>query len=437
MNVTLIIAILMVLVIVLATFQKRVPMYLVLMIVPIIAALCLGYSLTDISTSIMTKLNDTMASAGFLLLFALIYFNMMIETGAFETIVSALVKPFGSRMNVIILMVLTTALGLLCALAQQISVTYLVLFPVLLPLYKKLKLKPEYCFILVQTALAVMMWLPWSPGVLNVSVVLGCEPAELSAAASKAAICMAPGILFQWIYMAWRHKRDHGSLFLTVDGEKEAEAAEAKEESKKLTRPKLFWLNLLVFLLLMVGLLAFQLPAYLLFMIGSAYMILVNYPKDFGPLVEKAGKQFMGLFLFMVGISIYLAVFTDTGMVTVLGEAIAAYFPNFLARYMHVILLAVCVICIRYVPNRVFTMLYPVLVTVGAQFGFSGLAMIAPFIINLTLATGSTPLNPPNFLGCSLLEIDVDGYCNTAVKIQSVTNLIAIAAAIILGIMPI
>ena len=187
----------------------------------------------------------------------------------------------------------------------------------------------------------------------------------------------------------------------------------------------------------MVGLLAFQLPAYLLFMIGSAYMILVNYPKDFGPLVEKAGKQFMGLFLFMVGISISLAVFTDTGMVTVLGEAIAAYFPNFLARYMHVILLAVCVICIRYVPNRVFTMLYPVLVTVGAQFGFSGLAMIAPFIINLTLATGSTPLNPPNFLGCSLLEIDVDGYCNTAVKIQSVTNLIAIAAAIILGIMPI
>ena len=134
MNMTLLIAILMVLVIVLATFQKRVPMYLVLMIVPIIAALCLGYSLTDISSSIMTKLNETMESAGFLLLFALIYFNMMIETGAFETIVGVLVKPFGSRMNVIILMILTTALGLLCALAQQISVTYLVLFPVLLPL---------------------------------------------------------------------------------------------------------------------------------------------------------------------------------------------------------------------------------------------------------------------------------------------------------------
>ena len=76
MNVTLI-AILMVLVIVLAAFQKRIPMYLVLMLIPILAALFLGYSLTDISTSIMGKLNETMASAGFLLLFALIYFCLL------------------------------------------------------------------------------------------------------------------------------------------------------------------------------------------------------------------------------------------------------------------------------------------------------------------------------------------------------------------------
>ena len=436
MNVTLI-AILMVLVIVLAAFQKRIPMYLVLMLIPILAALFLGYSLTDISTSIMGKLNETMASAGFLLLFALIYFNLLMETGMFETIVNVMIKPFGSRMNVVILIILTTVLSLLCALTAQISVTYLIIFPILLPLYKKLKLNREYCFILCQTALAVMMWLPWSPAIVNVSVVLGCEATELSVAASQAAVCMVPGILFQWIYMAWRHKKDTGSLFLTVDGAGEAAAEEAQEEKKKLVRPKLFWPNLLVFLILMVGLLKFGIPAYLLFMIGTAYMILVNYPRDFGPLLERAGKQFMGLFLFMIGISIYLAVFTDMGMVNALGEAIAGSFPDFLARYMHIILLAVCVVCIRYVPNRVFTMLYPVLVATGAQYGFLGMAMIAPFIINLTLATGSTPLNPPNFLGCSLLEIDANHYFGTAVRVQSITNLIAIATAVIMGIMPI
>ncbi len=364
MNMVLLVAIVMVLVIVLATFQKRIPVYLALMLVPIVAALCLGYPLGEINNSIIDKRNDTMKSAGFLLLFALIYFTMMIETGIFETIVGVLIKPFGSRMNVIILMVLTTALGVLFGLAQQITVTYLVLFPVLLPLYKKLKLDSAYCFILVQTALTMMMWLPWSMGVMNVSVVLGCEPAELSAAASKAAICMVPGILFQWVYMAWKHKKTHGSLFLTVNGEKETERAAVKEESQKMVRPKLFWPNLIVFLLIMVGLLAFQLPSYLLFMFGAAYMIIFNYPKDFGKLIQKAGKQFMTAFLFMIGISIYLAVFTDTGMIDELGGAIATYFPGFLTRYMHVILLAVCVICIRYVPSRVFTMLYPVLISV-------------------------------------------------------------------------
>lgn len=432
MNVT-VVAVIMVLLLVLAVFQKRIPIWLVMILVPVAAALCLGYPIADINTSILGKLNATMSSAGYLLFFALIYFTMLTETGMFETLVNAILKPFGNRMNVIFLLLLTSALSLLCALAQQIMVTYLILFPVLLPLYKRFHMRREYAFILCQTALGAMMWLPWSPGVLNVSVVIGCEPTELSAAASKAAICIIPAMIFQWVYMAWKHKKENGTWAMV-----EATAEDnIKKEENALARPKLFWPNFLVFVALMVGLIKFSLPPYLVFVAGTAYMILVVYPKDFGPLVAKAGKTFINLFLFMVGISFYLAVFTDMGMTEAIGSLLTSLFPSFLARYMHIILLAVCVVCIRYVPNRVFTMLYPVLIAVGAQFGFSALAMIAPFIINLTLATGSTPLNTPNFLGCSLLDIDSNLYFSTAVKLQSVTNLIAIATAIILGIMPI
>lgn len=433
MNLLTVVALAMVLLIVAAPFQKRVPLWLVMMLVPIAAALVLGYPVADISASLTKTMNSTMVSAGYLMFFALIYFTMLTETGMFETIVNAVLKPFGGRMNVIILLVLTTALSLLCAVTAQISITYLILFPLLLPLYKRFGLNREYAFILCQTALAVMMWLPWSPAIVNVSVVLGCDAMELSAAASRVAVCMAPGIVFQWVYMAWRHKKENGTWGLTPAAAGE-QAGEQKENP--LARPKLFWINFLVFLVLMAGLIGFSLPPYLVFIAGCAYMIIFVYPNDFGPMVAKAGKTYVNLFTFMMAMSIYLAVFTDTGMNNAIGELLTSLFPGFLTRYMHIILLAVCVVCVRYVPNRVFTLLYPVLVAIGAQFGFSGMAMIAPFIINLTLATGSTPLNPPNFLACSLLEVDSTHYFSTAVKIQSITNLIAIAAAVVMGVMP-
>ncbi|MCI9155951.1 MAG: citrate:H+ symporter [Lawsonibacter sp.] len=432
MNITLV-AILMVVLIILAGFQKRVPMYLALLFIPVGAALCLGYSIPEISTSLLAKMNDSMASGGYLLLFAIIYFSMLTESGMFETMINGLMRLLGGRMNVILLMILTTAVALLCGLTAQITVTFLIIFPVLLPLYKKYGLSRETCFILCQTGLAVMMILPWSAGAINVSVVLGCEPQELASAASRMALCMIPGIIFQWCYYAYRHKKAVGSFKLEVVEDVE----ESTEKSdNQLRRPKLFWANLLVFVVLMVGLVAFKIPAYLVFMAGAAYMIIVNYPKDFGKIIQKNAARYVDTLLMMLGISVYLAIFMDMGMVKALGETLIAVFPSFLMQHLHIIMLVPIVIFVRYIPSRVYTTLYPVFMAVGAQFGLTGMAVIAPYLVNMTLATGSTPFNTANVVGCSLLELDLNQYCKHAVRIQTVTNIISIAFALIFGVIP-
>ena len=440
----LVITLIMVGLLILANFQKRIPLWMVLLL-PIFSALALGYSINEITESLMGKMIDTMRSAGFLMLFALLYFNMLNESGTFETLVNGLVKRLGRFMNVIVLMVLTLILGVLCGLMAQITVAYLIIFPMLLPLYKALNFKPVYCFVLVNSALAAMMFLPWSLGVINVSVVLGCDPVDLGAAASRTLICLIPAIVFQCVYMAVMHKREYGTLGAPNVGEAaalaeaEVESVEAQVKSKKQLRPKMFVPNLLVLVAILTSLVVFSMPAWLMFMFGACYMILFNYPtmKEHMPIFHESSKTYINLLLFMIGISVYLAVFTDMGMVDTLGNAIATYFPTFLSRYMHIILLASCVVCIRYIPNRVFTMLYPVLITMGAQFGFDGMAMIAPFLINLTLATTATPLNPQNVMGCSLLEIEPNYYFSFAMKIQSVTNLISIALMLVMGMIPV
>ena len=51
------------------------------------------------------QLASMMKSAGFMLLFAFLYFQMLTEAGVFDTIVSAITTKLGNKMNVIVISV--------------------------------------------------------------------------------------------------------------------------------------------------------------------------------------------------------------------------------------------------------------------------------------------------------------------------------------------
>lgn len=59
--------------------------------------------------------------------------------------------------------------------------------------------------------------------------------------------------------------------------------------------------------------------------------------------------------------------------------------------------------------------------------------MLAPFVCNMTLATGSSPFTAATHVGVGLLELDVDDYCKKAVPVQSICNILVILIAIAVG----
>ena len=63
------------------------------------------------------------------------------------------------------------------------------------------------------------------------------------------------------------------------------------------------------------------------------------------------------------------------------------------------------------------------------------LAIIAPFVCNLSLATSSTPTNSSTYTGCALTETDVQHYCKKAVPIQTVTNAIVVLTAVLFHVL--
>ena len=150
----------LILIVVATVVTKKVPFNFVLLIVPAVCALILGHSVEETSTFIVGQLSSMMESAGFMLLFAFLYFQMLTEAGVFDTIVTAVTTKLGSKMNVIVIMVLTTLIGGFSILTGNFTPAYLITFPILVPLYKKFDFDREAAFIIAQTAMSALCFYP-------------------------------------------------------------------------------------------------------------------------------------------------------------------------------------------------------------------------------------------------------------------------------------
>ena len=424
-------AIVLILIVVATVVTKKVPFNFVLLIVPAVCALILGHSVEETSTFIVGQLSSMMESAGFMLLFAFLYFQMLTEAGVFDTIVTAVTTKLGSKMNVIVIMVLTTLIGGFSILTGNFTPAYLITFPILVPLYKKFDFDREAAFIIAQTAMSALCFIPWGIGMAYTASSAGLDANELAAASMPWGLCFVPAIVLQWVYFAWQHKRRVG----TFQAVAEVETAEKEKEENPDLRPQFFWLNLAIFVAALIALGVFGIAPYFVFIVTTVVTAMINYPKDFGRIFAKVGPMYLNILVMLIAINVYQAVFNNTGMVGAISDALMQFCPAFLLRYIHIILLLLCVVIIYVIPFQIFNALYPIFISIGAGFGIPAVAVIAPFVCNLSLATSSTPTNSSTYTGCALTETDVQHYCKKAVPVQTVTNAIVVLTAVLFGVL--
>lgn len=429
-----IMAIIMLSIIIAFVFIKKVPIQFVLAIVPIICALFLGVKLTDLNNAMLDQINSTMKSVGYMLLFGMMYFTLLSETGMFVIIVQGMMKLTRGKFNVYTLMIMTTIVEAIAMLTASPVISYLITFPVMLSIYKKFKFDRKAAMIIVQTAAAAMSFLPWGMGIANSAIFAKVDPMLLSKQVIPITLCFIPVIILQWVYFGIRHKKQVGTIHELENNEENSVEAVKNDENPN-ARPQFFWINFIVFIGVIIALAVFQIPPYIVFIFGVLITTLVNYPnpKQYNPIWKNSGATYFNTLLMFVAISIFVGVFNSTGMIKGLSELIISIFPTFLARYMHIILLAICVIVIRFVPYQLYNSLYPLLISVGASFGLDGLIIIAPFVTNLAFATGSSPMTPTTHVGASLLDINVEEYCKLAVPVQTISNILVIIIGMALG----
>lgn len=214
--------------------KKKVSTLFAFTIIPIIGALLVGASITEVCDYINVGLGKT-RDLMFIIFFSLPYFSVMSEAGLFDIMVEFLLKH--TKLSVTVICIITVLVSLITEIDGSVTSTYLVTIPMMLPLYKKLKIDPKVLLLLCSATMCALFVTPWNGRTLRAATLLeGIENPQnyifskmLPMMLIYIVLCVCLAVILARIQM----KKGAGQMDEQVD-------TAVTMESSELKRPRLF-----------------------------------------------------------------------------------------------------------------------------------------------------------------------------------------------------
>lgn len=326
---------------------KKMTPVLALIIVPTVFGLFAGAGL-GIGPMVMDSMKS-MTSTAALLMFAIIYFGLMIDVGLFDPLVKFILRKLGNDPAKVVLG--TAILAAAVSLDGDGSTTFILTTAAMLPVYLRLKMSPVVLTCVAGLANGTMNILPWGGPTARAATALKLDVNDVFVPMVPSLIVgLIVVLVFSWLLglqernrlrttapEIWGDVADPSEAFdggtgrggalaaasgtgsgsgsgkgrfgfgrtagkpgtgggsgvavlerpeTLVDDHDTAMADTALDPNRTTLRPKLFWFNLGLTVAVMVTLVANIVPLPFVFMVGSAIALLVNFPK-----VKDQGAQ--------------------------------------------------------------------------------------------------------------------------------------------------
>ena len=164
--------ILMIATIVWALIQSKTNPVPIFVIVPIIAAVIVGFGPQDIFEFIKVGVSKTWSTA-VLFIFSIVFFSLMGDVGLFDPMVNWLAKKAGN--NIMAVTIATSLIAVIAHMDGALASTLLITIPAMLPVYKKLHIRPVTLLVIIGAAMSIMNLVPWGGPVARTGVVLNAD----------------------------------------------------------------------------------------------------------------------------------------------------------------------------------------------------------------------------------------------------------------------
>lgn len=400
---------------------KRVTPLVALIIVPITFGLLAGFAggLGPMMLDGISKIAPT----GVMLMFAILYFGVMIDAGLFDPMVGALLRIV--RGDPVKIVVGTVVLAIVVSLDGDGSTTYMITVAALLPLYKRLGLNPLMMACLIMLSSGLMNITPWGGPTARAASALQVDASEVFLTLLPGIVAGIAGLLaIAYAYGKAERRRmekmglpdalglhieiperaDGGIDRLAVDRRGEVTVSPVPEAR----RPQLLWFNAALTVLLIVLLILAALPLPVLFMCAFCVAVVVNYRNidDQKARVATHAPNALAVVSLIFAAGIFTGILNGTGMVAAMSRSLLNIIPPPLGPYMVPITAVISLPMTFFISNDAFYFgMLPILAESAAHYGIGREAMAAASLIGQPLHLLS-PLVPSTYLLVNQAGVD-------------------------------
>ncbi|GGX10631.1 CitMHS family transporter [Streptomyces lomondensis] len=440
-----------------------------------------GAHLGDYVIDGVTSLAPTAA----MLMFAIVYFGVMIDVGLFDPIVRGILKF--CKADPMRIVVGTAVLAAIVSLDGDGSTTFMITVSAMYPLYKRLKMSLVIMTGVAAMANGVMNTLPWGGPTARAATALKLDASDIFVPMIPALLV---GLLFVFVLsyvLGVRERRRLGVLTLdeVLEAEKETEtvlvgaggsgdgkvsmrkgatagtgatggagsgtdAADNSGDSgdsdddgfqvldpdRSTLRPKLYWFNALLTVALLTAMIMELLPIPVLFLLGAALALSVNFPHipDQKARLAAHADNVLNVSGMVFAAAVFTGVLQGTGMVDHMAKWMVDVIPGSMGPHMALVTGILSLPLTYFMSNDGFYFgVLPVLAEAGAAHGVSPLEMARASLVGQPLHM-SSPLVPAVYVLVGMAKVEFGDHTKFVVKWAALTCLVILGAGMLFGI---
>lgn len=439
---------LMIIVFMTLIMTKKMTPILALIIVPTIFGLIAGAGF-DIGKMVLDAAKSMTGTAA-LLMFAIMYFGLMIDVGLFDRLVTFIQRASGNDPLKIVMG--TAVLSAAVSLDGDGSTTFILTTAALLPIYRRLRMSPVVLTVVAAMANGTMNILPWGGPTARAASALHLEISDVfNPMIVPMLVTLAVAFLLSWQLGLMERKRllaeypnawDGGNLVESrlpaidlVDEKDTVMADNALDPNRATLRPKLFWFNLLLTVAIMGMLIWGKLPLAYIFMVGTAIAILVNFPnpKDQMDRITEHGRSIVAVVGMVYAAAVLTGVLSGTKMVEAMSHWLVDIIPNSLGPHLAIITGVLSIPLTFFMSNDAFYYgMLPIIAQTGAQFGVDPASIARAALVGQPFHMQS-PLVPAILLLVSLAGVELGDHHKKVLWRTAVLSLVMLAAGVATG----